>query len=272
MPDKKPDYILDIPDDVLLLCQELGRTSYLIRTPDDYTGELDMHIRTPASGRVYAPADLSVHIADGFENVMEAMSSCGMRSKNDLLHLEKLYERAGMQSVGWARSYLMVGWKDLRPLAAPPTGITPEQKISLSRTNFSALFTLPAVSGHICKGTFNYKAAPLRVVEYDAERRPTGWEARTEIIENGIWHGALRKLPAAFALASGFKSVDEAVEMTRNKHFLRGQTFDYDSPATALLFTPAESKNITLRPANDSILELNAARFKSGRPEQKLQL
>jgi hypothetical protein len=267
-----PDYILDIPDDVLRESVEYGRPLAMIRTPDDYTGELDMHIRTPASGRVYAPVDLSINIAEGFENIMVAMATGGMRSKNDLIHLEKLYERAGMETTSWARSYMIASWKDLRPLAPPPTGVLPEQKISLSRTDFSALFTRPAVTGFVCRGTFNYRAAPLRVVEYDAERTTTGWEARTEVIENGIWHGPLRKLPAAFAIAAGFKSSAEAVEMTRNKHFLRGKTFDYDSPATALLFVTPDSKNITFRPANDSILELNAARFKSGRLEQKLQL
>ena len=272
MTNHRPDYILDVPDDVLRQSLDFGRSVAMVRTPDDYTGELDMHIRTPASGRVYAPTDLSVHVADGFEAIMDAMVMGGMRGKNDLIHLEKLYERAGMETTGWARSYMIASWKDLRPVAPPPTGVLPEQKISLSRTDFSALFTRPSVTGFVCRGTFNYQAAPLRVVEYDARRSTTGWEGRTEVIENGIWHGALRKLPAAFAIAAGFKSTDEAVEMTRNKHFLRGKTFDYDSPATALLFAPASSKNITFRPANDSILELNAARFKSGRLEQKLQL
>jgi hypothetical protein len=202
---------------------------------------------------------------------METMVRAGMRSHNELADLEKLYERAGMPSVSQARTYLLLEWKDLKPCADAPAGVRPSQYIEAPREIFSGLYTLPAVTGHICAGTFNYRAAPLRVVETTREGRTTGWETRTNILENGTWHGALRKLPAAFALASGFNNVGEAIEITRNRHFLRGRTLDYDSRITAILFEPADAKNITFRPANDSIITINAAP-KRGQAERKLSL
>lgn len=266
-----PDYIMDIPDDVILLSQELERRRCLIRLPANYAGELDILLRTPASGRVYKPEGLSVTVADGFESIMETMVRAGMRNHNELAELEKYYKRAGMPSVSQARTYILLEWTDLKPVGDAPSGVRPSQYIDTPREVFAGLYTLPPVTGHICAGTFNYRAAPLRIVETTREGHATGWEARANIIENGTWNGTLRKLPAAFVIASGFNNVGEAIEMTRNRHFLRGRTLDYDSRITAILFEPSDAKNITFRPANDSIITINAAP-KRGQVEHKLSL
>lgn len=269
-----PDYILDIPDEVLVNAAIEERKRVLIRMPTDYAGELDIHIRTPASGRVYEPAGLSVEVADGFESIMEAMDAIGMRGRQGLINLEKSYERAGMPSVTQARTYLLIGWDDLKPLAPSPSGERPRQYIELSPKLFGQLFTDHApLIGHMVAGTFNYAAGPLLITESEsaASRRLSGWEIQTDVIPNGVWHGPLRKLPAGYALAAGFNNEREAAEMFRTHSFIRGRTVDYDTPVTALYFNAADAKNITFRPANDSILRINAAP-KSGRALRKLSL
>lgn len=270
----EPDYILDIPDGVLAEAAANRRKLVMIRQPDDYRGELDIHIRAPASDRIYTPVNPHVKVVDGFEEVMEASAEIGMRGANNhLLTLDLLYARAGMSSVTQARTYMLVGWDDLKPMALPPSGLRPAQYVSLTHGQFNNLFTAPGTTAHVCAGTFNYVAGPLRIVETEstAPARPTGWEAKTNIITDGRWHGTLRKLPAAYALAAGFKDQAEAIENIRNSHFARGRTVDYDSPVTALLFNRVDAKNITFRSANDSILTINAAP-KSGRATRKLSL
>lgn len=274
---KRPDYILDVPEEMIVRAFREDRKGIILPVPADYAGETDIFLHTPLTGRIYRPVGHDVrHVFNG-RMLFSRMADAGLALSRDLQDLQSLYARSRMAiPPRMPAELLIVTWDELEPATLSQADNSAAQRLYATREDFFALhfipgheitaaendvrFPVPARQAHIMRGLFNFEAGPVQIIEHGKDNRPTGWSQKATIIPGGVWRGPLKDLPAAFSRAYDGGSPSSTIFRLKDSFAKAGNPLACDSHVTAVIMEPLLAENVSSDVANSSIIPLNAIR------------
>lgn len=273
----RPDYILDVPDEMILRAQTEGRRGIILPVPPDYAGEVDIFLHTPLSGRIYRPHKHDIRIVRDDKALYGHMAEAGLAQSKDLQDLQGLYARSLMAvPTRYPARLMIVTWQELQAATLNETDAASRQRLLLSRQDFFHLHyvtakerdaaerqdrePVPHKTGHVMKGAYDLRPGPVRLVETDQDGHATGWESESTILPGQVWRGELLKLPEAFGRAHGAVTRDSAIFNLRGQFSKAGTPLNNNSIMTAVIFEPAHAENVSYRNPDKGIITLGARR------------